>query len=318
LNKKNILILTGGYNEEHEVSLSTASEVKKSIKKLNYDSQSLVVNPQSFHYEIKKYNADICFNALHGSFGEDGEIQQILLDNNIRFTHSGVKASKLAFDKDLTKKTIEKTKVNYLKSILFNKSKINIDIFKSLFEQFGSFVLKPVASGSSYGVQVIQSMQDIKSFFFNNFEKKNLYKNHNLLMIEPYINGKELTVAVIEEKGIAKPIEVTEVISKNLFFDYEAKYSKGASKHLLPAEIPKKIYQECLENAKIVHDSLGCRGVSRSDFLYDEKKNNLFFLEINTQPGLTSVSLVPEQLIYNKIDFTTLIKNLLDSSLCQE
>ena len=169
-------------------------------------------------------------------------------------------------------------------------------MFESFYEKYGSFVLKPASSGSSYGVQIIKSLQDLKLLFNKEFEKKNLYKNHDLLIVEPYIDGKELTVAVIEENSISKPIEVTEIISKKLFFDYEAKYSEGISKHILPAQIPSKIYRQCLNDAKIVHDSLGCRGVSRSDFIYDEKNNKLFFLEINTQPGLTSVSLVPEQL----------------------
>ena len=114
---------------------------------------------------------------------------------------------------------------------------------------------------------------------------------------------------------MSKSIEVTEIISKNIFFDYEAKYSKGFSQHILPALIPNKIYYECLSNAKIVHDILGCRGLSRSDFLYDEEKDQLYFLEINTQPGLTPLSLVPEQLNYNKINFTSLIDNLINTSL---
>ena len=137
-------------------------------------------------------------------------------------------------------------------------------------------------------------------------------------MVEPYIVGKELTVAVIEEDKKSKAIEVTEIISNNLFFDYKAKYTKGFSKHILPANIPYLIYKKCLDNAKIVHDILGCRGVSRSDFLYDEINKKIYFLEINTQPGLTPVSLVPEQLNYNNIDFTTLIDKLLRASECQK
>ena len=137
-------------------------------------------------------------------------------------------------------------------------------------------------------------------------------------MVEPYIEGKELTVAVVEEDQASRAIEVTEIISNNFFFDYTAKYTKGFSQHVLPAEIPSQIYRECLDNAKAVHDILGCRGVSRSDFLYDEKNNNIYFLEINSQPGLTPISLVPEQLNYNSIDFTTLIDKLLKASLCQE
>ncbi len=191
-------------------------------------------------------------------------------------------------------------------------------MFNKIFNKIGPFVLKPVSSGSSYGVQLIKSQEDIRLLLGNSLKQKLLYKNHNNLMVEPYIEGKELTVAVIEENKKSKAIEVTEIISNNLFFDYKAKYTKGFSKHILPANIPDNIYQECLDSAKNIHDILGCRGISRSDFLYDERNKKLYFLEINTQPGLTPVSLVPEQLNYNNIDFTTLIDKLLKASSCQE
>ena len=191
-------------------------------------------------------------------------------------------------------------------------------MLEKIFKKNGPFILKPVSSGSSYGVQLIRSQEDIKLFFDNDLIQNNLYKNHQNLMIEPYIEGKELTVAVIEENGKSKAIEVTEIVSNNLFFDYEAKYIKGFSKHILPANIPNQAYKQCLENAKTVHDKLNCRGVSRSDFLYDEINKKIYFLEINTQPGLTPISLVPEQLNYNNIDFTTLIDKILKASSCQE
>ena len=132
-------------------------------------------------------------------------------------------------------------------------------------------------------------------------------------MIEKYIKGRELTVTVFENDGISQSVEVTEIISKNLFFDYRAKYTKGLSQHILPANLPKNIYHQCLSYAKIVHDILGCRGITRSDFVYDEKK--IYFLEINTQPGLTPVSLVPEQLSHKNINFDLLIKKIIDISL---
>ena len=132
-------------------------------------------------------------------------------------------------------------------------------------------------------------------------------------MIEKYIKGRELTVTVFENNGRSQSVEVTEIISKNLFFDYKAKYTKGLSKHILPANLPKKIYCQCLSYAKIVHDILGCKAITRSDFIYDEK--TIYFLEINTQPGLTPVSLVPEQLNHKNINFDLLIKKIIDISL---
>mgnify|MGYP001170447796 CR=1 FL=1 len=318
LSKKNILILEGGYNEEHEVSLSTAKEVKKAALELNHNLQSILVDPINFFNKIKKFKVDICFNALHGSFGEDGKIQQILFNNKIRFTHSGAKASGVAFNKFLTKKAIEKNGIKYLKSILIKKFELNENLLKNFYQKLGPLIIKPVSSGSSYGVQLIKSLEDIKFFFEIISGNKKLYENHEKLMVEPYVYGKELTVAVLEEDGKSKAIEVTEIVSKNLFFDYQAKYTKGFSKHILPANIPNQVYQQCLDNAKIVHDILGCRGVSRSDFLYDEINKKLYFLEINTQPGLTPISLVPEQLNFHNIDFTTLIDKLIKSSSCQE
>ena len=318
MTKQNIIVLEGGYNEEHEVSLSTAKEVKNAILELNYNLESIKVNPKNFYKKIKKFNADICFNALHGPFGEDGKIQKILFDNRIKFSHSGVKASSIAFDKYLTKKTIEKTGINCPESIVFKKSELNKEMLEGFNKKYGSIILKPVSSGSSYGVQLIKSLEDVKLLYRNSLDIKTLYANHDNLMVEPYIKGKELTVSVVEENKKSRAIEVTEIISNNFFFDYTAKYNKGFSKHILPANIPDHVYQKCLNNAKIVHDILGCRGVSRSDFLYDEINKKIYFLEINTQPGLTPVSLVPEQLNYNNIDFLTLIENLLKASSCQE
>ena len=167
-------------------------------------------------------------------------------------------------------------------------------------------------------MQLIKSLEDINFFIENAIEQKNIYKNHENVMIEKYVKGKELTVAVIEENNNSKSIDVTEIISNNLLFDYQAKYTKGFSKHFLPARIPNKAYQQCLDYAKIVHDTLGCRGVSRSDFLYNEKNEKIYFLEINTQPGLTPISLVPEQLKKHNIDFTILIDRILKAALCQD
>ena len=313
MSNKKILLLEGGYNEEHEVSIITAKEVKKALNELGYHFQSIIVNPKDFKNKIKYFeNFDLCFNALHGTYGEDGRIQKILLDNNLRFTHSGVEASKKSFDKNLTKESIKKTNVSYLVSLEISKKDIIKKNFIDYFDKFGSFVLKPSSSGSSYGVRILKNIKEIDLFFLDIENEKKIYKNHNRFLIEPYINGKELTVAVYEEEGISKSIDVTEIISNNAFYDYNAKYSKGLSSHILPANIPTNIYKRCLINAKIVHDTLDCKGVSRSDFLFDEKKNALYFLEINTQPGLTPLSLVPEQLGYNRISFISFIEKLIN------
>jgi len=309
-----ILILEGGFNEEHEISLSTAKEIKKSLTNLNIEFDSLLVNPQTFSEDINKYNNDyICFNALHGTFGEDGTIQKILENNEIRYTHSDAITSNIGFNKFLTKKKIQNTEILTAKSFILKATKLNETKIREIYTQFNSFVIKPVSSGSSYGVQIIKNSKDIDNFVRNIDNIHKIYKKHNELLIEKYIDGRDLTVAVVDKENISEAVEVTEIISSNYFYDYQSKYSKGFSRHILPAKLPINIYNYCLECAKIVHDTLKCKSLSRSDFLYDNK--NIYFLEINTQPGLTSFSLVPEQLKHKNISFDNFIQNIINSSL---
>ena len=311
---KKILVLEGGFNEEHEVSLRTSKEVQKSLKRMKLKFEVLKVNPKNFFEKIKLYDKNfLCFNALHGTYGEDGTIQKILEKNKLSYTHSDSKASKLGFDKNLTKLKIKKNGIPFLKSILLEKSQIKLEELHKVYKKYNSFVMKPVSSGSSFGVKFFYSIQDIEIFFLNYQNEIKVYENHNKIMIEKNIQGRELTVGVFENKNISESMEVTEIISKNSFYDYDAKYTKGLSKHIIPAKLPKNIYEKCLHYAKTVHDKLGCRGLSRSDFIYDEE--NIYFLEINSQPGLTSTSLVPEQLKYKNMNFDILIKKIIEASL---
>ena len=311
---KKILLLEGGFNEEHKVSINTSKEVKKSLARMKVEFEVTKVDPTNFFQKIQHYdNEYLCFNALHGSYGEDGTIQNILEKNKFSYTHSNSRTSEIAFDKNLTKSKIKQSEVVFIESFVIDKFQLTFDRLNKAFDYFNSFVLKPVSSGSSYGVKIFNSIKEIENFFLNYENEIEVYKNHNKLMIEKYIRGREITVAVLENKGISEAIEVTEIISSNYFFDYSAKYSKGLSHHIIPANLPKEIYQQCLFYAKTVHDKLGCRGISRSDFLYDEKK--IYFLEINSQPGLTSISLVPEQLSYRNVSFDLLIKRIIEASL---
>ena len=310
---KKIVILEGGYNEEHEVSLNTSTTVQKSLKRLKLNFEVLNVNPEEFREKIHNYDKNfLFFNALHGPYGEDGKIQKELINKNLLFTHSGVEASTNAFNKNLTKKIISKTEVPYLFSKIISKKSIKPDVFFNFFNNFNSFVIKPVSSGSSFGVKVFHTLQDIKKFFINLNAEIEIYKNHDDIMLEKYIKGRELTVGVIENNNISESIAVTEIISKNRIYDYDAKYIKGLSKHIVPAKIPKNIYNDCLKFAKKVHDNLNCKSLSRTDFIYDGKQ--LYFLEINTQPGLTETSLIPEQLKYKKILFDDFILEIIKAS----
>ncbi len=179
--------------------------------------------------------------------------------------------------------------------------------------KFKKFVLKPVSSGSSYGLKVIKSKKDL-SFFCKAIPKfkKNFDYNEDFL-IEKYISGKELTVSVLENKLKTKPLEVTEIVSLNQTYDYQAKYTKGFSKHYIPARISKKNYKKCLNLALKIHKIFNCKTLSRVDFILDNKKNKIFFLEINSQPGMTKISLLPEQASYQKIKFESIISKLIDN-----
>lgn len=314
MQNNNLIVLEGGFNEEHEISLSTGEEVKRSLLNLKIKFDSILVSPKNFEKKISKYNSNVIFfNALHGTFGEDGEIQKILEKFSYKYTHSNSKSSLIGFNKDLTFKSIKDTSILVPEYNIINYTDISERKLFNFFVDFGPFVIKPLASGSSFGVKIFKNRKSIE-FFLNNLKNNiNLYKNHKKLIVQKYIKGRELTVAVLENNLKSKPIEVTEIISKSDFFDYQSKYTKGFSKHILPAKIPKNIYEDCKSYAKLVHDKIKCRGVSRSDFIYDNKK--IYFLEINTQPGLTKISLVPEQLKYQNYSFDNLVNNLINCVL---
>jgi len=310
-----VLVLQGGHNEEHEVSLATAKEVENSLSNLNIEYKSFTVFPDTFEKDIIEYNSEfICFNALHGTFGEDGKIQGILKKANFRHTHSNINASGISFNKALTKKEIQGTSILVPKFLTVSYQEINSKILSDFFLKFGSFVIKPIASGSSYGVKIFKDEKSIISFLkdYNTYSK--IYQKHQTLLIEKFIEGRELSVSVIERDKVSYPIEVTEIISNNSFFDYESKYTLGFSKHIIPAQLPQHIYDKCKIDAKLAHDKLKCQGISRSDFIYDNYED-IYFLEINSQPGLTPTSLLPEQFKYHKISFDDLILNLIKCAL---
>ena len=303
-----VFVLEGGFNEEHEVSLETGKQIKQSLKNLNIKYDSILVNPESFKNEIINFNKrDIFFNALHGTFGEDGTIQKILEKSSFKFTHSSSIASKIGFNKELTKKKIKKTQILTPKYLVLGLLDIKKDILFEIFLNIGPFVIKPIASGSSFGIKIFKNEKSLNLFLDDLKNNLKIYKKNQKLLIEKYIHGRELTVSVREKNGSSIPVEVTEIISKNEFFDYKSKYTTGYSKHILPADIPKKVYD------KLAHDILNCNCISRSDFIFDG--TNIFFLELNTQPGLTPISLVPEQLKYHDISFDELVMSLIDSAL---
>ena len=311
INKK-ILILEGGYNEEHQVSLKSSKEIQKIFKKNKIKFITLKVKPKNFSKQISKYkNGYICFNALHGPFGEDGEIQKILKKNKIPFTHSNIKSSKVCFDKSKAKKIIIKNKILTPRYFILRTDQLNETNLINIKKIFKKFIIKPNRSGSSFGIKIIKNTLEFQKVLneIKLFKKK--LSNHTEVMIEEFISGKELTVSTVKFSKDVKALAVTEIKSNNIFFDYQAKYSKGYSKHILPANLNNENYIKCLKIAIKCHQSLGCNSIARTDFIYNSNKNKIYFLETNTQPGLTPISLLPEQAKYKSLSFSTIIISML-------
>ena len=314
MSNKKILILEGGNNEEHDVSLVTSREIQKILNQNKLKFKILRVNPKNFHKKIINYKNFVCINALHGPFGEDGQTQKILKKNKIPFSHSNIKSSNLCFNKSASKKEIIKNKLMSPKYYLLNINDLTEKKLITIKSKLKKFVIKPNRSGSSFGIKIIKNKKEFDILISNLEEFKKELNNHKEILIEEYISGKELTVSTIKLDKKIHALAVTEIKSKNNFFDYKAKYSKGYAKHILPAKLNKINYAKCLKFATKAHKLLGCNSLARTDFIFDTKKNKIFFLETNTQPGLTPISLLPEQANYKGLPFSEiifiLIKNL--------
>ena len=299
--KKKILIISGGISKERLISLKTGFQVARELKKNNYIVKICEPNFKLSQI-IKNFKPEIIFNALHGQFGEDGYIQTILETFDIPYTHSGVLASAQAMDKEISKKIFLKNKILTPKFIKysFDKSKkelINIINHKLKFP----VVLKPISEGSSVNVYICN-----KNNFFNNLQKLNIY---NQIMIEEFIPGREIQVAIMGDKKLG----AIELKPRRKFYDYEAKYNpKANTEHIIPVDLTKKNFNKILNIALKAHKILGCKGITRSDFKF--YKNKFYLLEINTQPGMTSLSLVPEIAAYCGLNFIKLLEWILNDA----
>ena len=292
--KKKVLILAGGYSKEREISKQTGKEVYKTLKK-KYNVK--ILDPSNkLISNIRKFKPNVIFNALHGRFGEDGYIQMLLEQENIKYTHSGILSSYLSMNKDLSKKIFKNNKIATPKWLKYNfNEKVDNKFISKLNKKIGfPLVVKPVNEGSSVGVYICNK-QNIKK----NIRK---LKEYDEILIEQYIPGKEIQAAIMGNKKIG----AIELIPTRKFYDYKAKYSKKAkTKHIMPANIPNKYYDKVNNLALKAHKLLKCNGISRSDFRF--YKNKFFLLELNTQPGMTSLSLVPEIAKHNNISFFNLL-----------
>ena len=310
-----ILILQGGFNEEHKVSLNTSKEIAKVLKKLKINFKTLTVNPITFENDILKYSNDyICFNALHGPFGEDGKIQKILKKNKFIVTHSNQNSSSNCFNKIKSKEIISKKNILTPRYHVIKIKDIDEKYLKNIKDKFGKFILKPASSGSSNGLEIIKSNKDLLFFYTKLIRFKNNFRKNEKFLIEEYISGKELTVSVIKNGFNYKALEVTEIVSLNKTYDYQAKYTKGFSTHFIPARITKQNHKKCLDLSLKIHKIFKCNTLSRVDFILSNKENKIYFLEINSQPGMTKMSLLPEQAAFKKIRFEDIVKELINNS----
>ena len=296
--KKKILIISGGISKERLISLETGKEVLKELKKNGYKIK--ISEPDNnLAKNIKEFKPSVIFNALHGQFGEDGYIQTILEQYQIPYTHSGPIASSIAMDKEISKKIFLNNKINTPKFIKYSFDKKNTKLIEQINDKLKfPVVVKPINEGSSVNVYICT--------------KKNITKilksmeSYKQVMIEEFIAGREIQVAIMGNKKLG----AIELKPKRKFYDYDAKYNTNAkTQHIIPVEISRNKLNEVMNMALKAHKVIACRGVSRSDFKF--YKNKFYLLEINTQPGMTKLSLVPEIAAYKGISFIKLIEWIL-------
>ena len=295
---KKVLILSGGISKERLISLDTGLQVAKELKKNKYKVR--ISEPDiNLSKIIKKFKPDVIFNALHGQFGEDGYIQTILETYKIPYTHSGVIASSIAMDKEVSKKIFIKNRIITPKFFIYSYNEKNSNLIKKINKQLKfPVVVKPLNEGSSVNVFICNKKNIIKIL--------NSIKNYKKVMIEEFIGGREIQVAIMGNSKLG----AIELKPKRKFYDYQAKYNtKAKTQHIIPVNLPKQKMNQIMNLALRAHKIIGCSGVTRSDFKF--YKGKFYLLEINTQPGMTKLSLVPEIANHKNISFIKLIEWIL-------
>ena len=305
LNTLHVAVLMGGLSSEREVSLSSgrgcADALEGQVAKV-----TRVDAGRDLAQVLTALKPDVVFNALHGEWGEDGCVQGILETLRIPYTHSGVLASALAMDKDKSKAVLRTAGVVVPGGGLFDRKAVAADHVIA-----PPYVIKPNAEGSSVGVYVIQPGDAPCAIVGDDS-----WTYGDLVMVEPFIAGKELAVTVLGEVDGPRALTVTDITPTKGFYDYEAKYAPGGSVHVLPAVLPAAVFEKALRQAEAAHVAMGCRGVSRSDFRYDDVKDDLVLLEVNTQPGMTPTSLAPEQAAHTGMSYDDLVRWMVEDASC--
>ena len=294
-----VMVIMGGPSAEREVSLSTGRECAAALRDAGYDVSELDAG-RDMAERLAEARPDVVFNALHGRWGEDGCSQGVLEWLGIPYTHSGVLASALAMDKTRTKAVYASAGVPVVESGLFAKADV-----MARHVMAPPYVVKPNNEGSSVGIYIVSEQANGPPQLSDEMPET--------VMVEAYVPGRELTVTVMGDR----PLCVTEIVTEG-WYDYSAKYEEGGSRHVLPAAIPEAVTEACLSHALTAHRVLGCRGVSRTDFRWDEARGiaGLFALETNTQPGMTPTSLVPEQAAHVGIPFAEFCDWIVKDASC--
>ncbi len=295
---KKVLILSGGISKERLISLDTGQQVAKELKKNGYKVK--ICEPDNnLKKKIKIFKPSVIFNALHGQFGEDGYIQTILESFKIPYTHSGVIASSIAMDKEISKKIFIKHNIKTPKYFTYSYDLSIFDLIKKIKKKLKfPVVVKPLNEGSSVNVYICKE-KNIRNILSS-------IKNYKKIIIEEFIGGREIQVAIMGNKKLG----AIELKPKRKFYDYEAKYNvKANTQHIIPVDLPLNKLKEVMDTAFKAHKAIACKGITRSDFKFFNGK--FYLLEINTQPGMTKLSLVPEIAAFNKISFKELIEWIL-------
>ncbi|CAM1651281.1 D-alanine--D-alanine ligase [Bartonella apihabitans] len=302
--KKHVAVLMGGFSSERPISLSSGTACAEAIENLGYKVTKVDVG-RDVASRLSELKPDIAFNALHGIFGEDGRIQGILEFLQIPYTHSGVLASALAMDKGRAKIVAAANGVTVAPSRVMNRFEIG-----KIHPIEPPYVIKPVYEGSSFGVVIVKAGQNTPPSEITGSS----WHYGDDVIVEKYVAGRELTCAVLGGEAL----EVCEIVPDKefQFYDFQSKYKPGGSKHVCPAPLSPNIYQNVQRMSVAAHQALGCRGVSRSDFRFDEEKGELVWLEINTQPGMTPTSLVPDMAKVAGRSFGDLVKWMLEDASC--
>ena len=299
---RHVAVLMGGLSAEREVSLVSGEACAKALEEQGYPVTRIDVG-RDLHEVLARTRPDVVFNALHGRFGEDGRVQGVLDQLGLPYTHSGVLASALAMDKPMAKRVFASAGLRCPEGVETTLEQLLADPPLA-----PPFVVKPAAEGSSVGVVIVLD-HDLRPL-----TDRNDVDPDCRLLVERYVAGRELTCAVLGDE----PLAVTEIRPNDGFYDYRAKYTEGFASHLVPAPLSPDLYDEVMESALRAHRVLGCRGVSRADFRLDPSQGDggLYLLEVNTQPGMTPLSLVPEQAAYRGIGFGELVVRLLEHARC--